>query len=303
MNDETNPRAAIGGNFPPLARSIAAETGDFAQVVTAFLEEEYRQYPVQLTELLDEARALPKEIEDKATKDKAASVIKRMRDLNKKFDAFHEKEGQPYFRGKQAVDQFFFGMMDKLQKRAKNNNPGASDVLLSRITDYDNRILAAEQERRRLEAEETARIAREAQERAATEAREAEERRQAAERARAPAQVEVKTAAAQEAEQKASAAHVEATVTTARAEEAHIATLAKPADIMRSRGDDGTLSTMGQEKYATIVDRDKLDKAKLWPFIPLAALQQALTGFAKTTDYNTPMEGAEIGRKNKSKVL
>lgn len=306
MTEQTeaeNPRAIIGANNPPLARSIAAETGDFAQVVTQFLEEEYRQYPVQLAELLDEARALPKEIEDKATKDKAASVIKRMRDLNKKFDAFHEKEGQPYFRGKQAVDQFFFGMMDKLQKRSKNNNPGASDVLLNRITDYDNRVLAAEQAKRQREADEAARVARAAQLKAEEEAAAAEAARLAADRARKPETVGQKTAVAQEAETKADAAHVEATVTTARAEEAHIATLAKPADIMRSRGDDGTLSTMGTDKYATIVDRDKLDKAKLWPFIPLAALQQALNGFAKTTDYNTQMDGAEIGRRNKSKVL
>lgn len=302
-NEDLNPRAIMGGNFPPLARSIAAETGDFAQVVTAFLEEEYRQYPEQMNGLIEAAAALPEEITDQETKEAAATLVKRTRDLAAKFDAFHKKEGQPYFRGKQAVDQFFFGMIDKLTRRTKTNRPGSADVLLQRITDYDNRVLAAEQERRRLAAAEAARIARAEQERAATAAREAEEARRAAERARAPAMIETRQVAAAVAETAASEAHVEAVVTTARAEEAHIATLAKPADIIRNRGLDGTLATMGVEKYATIVDRRLLDLNELAPFIPLKALEQALTGWAKTTDYGTPMTGADIGRRNKSRVL
>jgi hypothetical protein len=305
-----NPRAVIGGNEPPLARSIATEEGDFALVTTAFLEEEYKKQPQIAQSLLDEATALMRdpvtgalrEIEDVEMKSKVASLIKRMRDAAKALEAFHSKEKQPYLRGGQAVDQFFFGWIDKLARRIKTNKPGASDVLVAALTDYDNRVLAAEQARLKREADERARLAREAQEKADREAQEAEQKRLAAERARKPEIVEQKIEAAQQQEKVADEAKVDAVVAAARAEEAHIETLRKPADIMRTRGDDGTLSTVGTEKYAEIVDRTLLDVKLLAPYIKLEALQSALTQWAKFTDYNQQMPGAAIGRRNKSVV-
>lgn len=300
--NEQNPREVIGGNQPPLARSIAAEEGDFALVTTAFLEDEYAKQPKIVLALLEEAHALPKVIQDDDTKGKVTSLIKRLRDAAKALDAFHSKEKQPYLRGGQAVDQYFFGLIDKCVRRVKTNNPGAADVLNARLTDYDNRKLAEERARRDREAAEQARIAREAQAKADREAREAEEARLAAERARKPETAAAKTEAAVEKETAADASKVEAEVVTARAEEAHIATLAKPADIMRTRGADGTLSTMGQEKYANVVDRAALDKEALWPHIPLQDLEKALRKWAQMTDYRETMPGAEVGRRNKSVV-
>jgi hypothetical protein len=302
LSENDNPREIIGGNFPPLARSIAAEEGDFALVTTAFLEEEYAKQGPIVTALLDEARDVPKVIEDADTKAKVASIIKRMRDQAKLLAAAHSKEKQPYLRGGQAVDQFFFGLVDKLTRRAKTNNPGAADVLNNRLTDYDNRVLAAEQAKRQREADEAARLARLAQQKAAEEAAAAEAARLAAERARKPETVAEKTTVAVAQEQVADQAKVEAVVTTAQAHEAHIATLAKPADIMRTRGEDGTLSTMGTEKYAEIVDRTLLDKEKLWPYIKQDAIASALTQWSKFTDYNQQMPGAAIGRRNRSVV-
>ena len=299
-----NPRATVGHNDPPLwavLRSLSREE-DFASTVTAFLNEEYRAWDKTVADLLEEARALPREIPDAATRELFPPLIKRIRDTRGKLEAFHKLEKEPYHRGGQAVDQKFFGLIDKLLRRDRKNNPGAGDILGARLTDYDTKVLAAEQERRRLEAEEAARVAREAQERAQREAREAEEKRLAAERARKPEIAEEKRETAQRAEHQASAAHVEAVVETARAEEAHVATLVRPADIMRTRGDDGTLSTMAQEKYAELEDRDLLDKAALWPFIPEAALKTALTQWAKSTDYRKQMAGAKVGRRNKTVV-
>ena len=292
----------IGDNKPPLARSIAAEEGDFALVTTAFLEDEYAKQPQIVAALLEEARLIPKVIEDDETKGKVTSLIKRLRDTAKALTSFHEKEKQPYLRGGQAVDQYFFGLVDKCIRRAKNNNPGAADVLNARLTDYDNRVLAAEQARRQREADERARLAREAQEKADREAREAEEKRLAADRARKPEIVEQKAGAAKEQEARADEAKVDAVVLGARAEDAHIATLAAPADIMRTRGVDGTLSTMGTEKYAEIVDRAKLDAVALWPYLKLDAIQSALNQWARFTDFNKEMPGAAIGRRNKSVV-
>lgn len=304
-----NPIAVAGHNAPPLARSIAAEEGDFAAVTTAFLEEEYAKQPQIVQSLLDEAAALVRgpdgklrPIGDDDTKGKVASLIKRMRDAAKALAAFHSKEKQPYLRGGQAVDQFFFGLVDKLAKREKRNRDGAADVLGGMLTDYDNRKLAEEQERRRREAEEAARREREAREERERQEREAEQARLAAERARKPETKEEKGHAALEAEQAASAARIEETVAAQRAEEARIDTLRKPADIMRNRGEDGTLSTVGQEKYAEIVDRAKLDLVKLGPYIPLDGLQKALNAWARATDYREEMPGASVGRRNKSLV-
>ncbi len=287
-----NPRAVIGDNAAP----------DYAKIEVDRLADEYAQMSRDVTAFLDEARAVPAKIENDEVKGIVTSLIKRGRDMARKLNGFHEVEKQPHFRRGQGADQFFFGLEDKIAKRNKNANNGATDILQARLTDYDNRVLAAEQERRRLEAEQAAReeagrlaAAREAE-------RVAEEARQTAERARAPEKIEEKTVIAAQAEQVASTAKVEAVVAAGRAEDAHIATLAKPADIMRRRGDDGTLSTMGQETYAEMFDRTKLDFTKLGPYFAIAAVEVALRAWAKSTDYRTPMDGASIGRRNKSIV-
>jgi hypothetical protein len=302
VTDAQNPREAIGANFPPLARSIAAEQGDFALVVTAFLEDEYAPQPALVAALLDEARALPNPIEDDETKGKYTSLIKRLRDASKALLAIHGKEKTPYLRGGQAVDQFCFGLIDKLARREKKAKPGAADILGQRLTDYDTKKLREEQQRLAALAAEEARVAKAAQDEADRRAAEAEEARLAAERAKKPETIAAKDAIAGVREQAAGAAKAEAEIATARAEDAHIATLAKPADLMRMRGDDGTLSTMATEPYAEIEDDSKLDMAKLWPFVALDAKEKALRAWARTTGYSQPMAGAKIGKRPKSVV-
>jgi hypothetical protein len=297
-----NPRAIIGGNAPPLARSIAAEQGDFALVTTAFLNEEYARQPGIVTLLLNEARDLPEVIEDDATKGKVASLIKRLRDTAKALESFREKEKMPYWRGVQAVDQFFFGLIDRVARRDKKAKPGAADILLARLTDYDTRMLEAERERRRKAAEEEERKARAAQEEADRAAAQAEEARVAAERARKPETAAAKEAVAGVRESAASDATVAAAIAAGKAEAARIDTFAKPADIMRSRGEDGTLSTMATEPYAEIENEALLDKEKLWPFIALEAKERALRSWAKTVGHAQQMPGAKIGKRPRSTV-
>jgi hypothetical protein len=297
-----NPRAVIGDNAPPLARSIAAEQGDFALVTTAFLNEEYARQPRIVTLLLQEARELPEVIEDDATKGKVASLIKRLRDTAKTLEAFREAEKQPYFRGAQAVDQFFFGLIDRLSRRDKKAKAGAADVLLARLTDYDTRMLEAERERRRKAAEEEERKARAAQEEADRAAAGAEEARVAAERARKPETAAAKEAVADVREAAAGEAKVGAAIAAGKAEAARIDTFAKPADIMRSRGEDGTLSTMATEPYAEIENEALLDMQRLWPFINLDAKEKALRSWTRVTGHNQQMPGAKIGRRPRSSV-
>jgi hypothetical protein len=299
---ETVAPPPMGHNQPPLPKLIAEQEGDFAQVVTEYLSDEFKDSLALTTTLLDEARALPEQIDSDETKGKYTSLIKRIRDHAKALTAFHEKEKMAYYRGGQAVDQTFFGPIDKLARRVKTNKPGAADILNARLTDYDNRILAekqAELNRIAAAAEREAEIARkkEAEELAAAEAR-----RQEAERARAPAKIEEKTAAAEAQEVKASAASAHADVAAGAAQTAHIDTLAKPADLMRQRGSDGTLSTMTTEPYALVEDRTKLDFVTLGPYFSLDAIEKAVRGWAKNNGYTVQMAGASIGKKPKSVV-
>lgn len=275
---------------------------DYAAEQTAQLERDYEHIALTTDSLIAEAAAMPLPITNSEEKGKVADLIKRLRDHTKLITGTHELEKLPHYRRGQAIDQWFFGQHDRLAKRDRKNRNGAADDLNAELTAYDVRMLAIEQEKRRLEAAEAARkaeVARLEQERLA---REAEERRLAAERARKPETQAAKTAAAVAVEEQASAAAVEARVAEAAAEQAYIETLAKPADIMRERTAGGTLSTMGQEPYAEILNKADLDMAALWPFIKFEALQQALNAWARSTDYRTEMKGASVGRRAKSKV-
>lgn len=293
MSDQaSNPRAVVGDNQAP----------DYAQRVTEQMARDYAALEESVSALLNEAREKPKEVTNDAEATDFGALIKRMGDADRRAEAFRVAEGEPYLRGKNAVDGFFNAIRDRLGKRNKSDRsakPGAIDILQARVTAYLERKRIEEQARRDREAAEQRRLALEAQERAAREAREAEELRLAAERARKPEIVEQKAAAAAEAEERASTAAAQAAVEASKAQDAHIATLAKPADMARTRGDDGVLLTLAKENYAYMTDRSKLDMAKLAPFFTDAEVEKALRAWAKTTGYNQPMDGAEIGRKNK----
>lgn len=310
MDETAEKPRGIGDNQPPIAALIAKYEGDFAADTMAYLNEEYAKQPEIVASLMAEASALMrdpetgelKKIVDDETKDKVKSLIKRIRDANKVLSAAHETEKQAYLRGGQAVDQFFFGLMDKCARRAKGNRAGAADILNDELTDYDTRLLEAERERRRKIAEEEAEKARKAQAEADRLAREARERQAEADRARKPQTVEQKQGVAAEVAAAASEAKVEAAIGAGKAEAAHVDTLAKPADIMRQRGADGTLSTMATEPYAVVEDEAQLDKEALWPFVPLAAKEQAFRAWAKNNGYTKQMPGGKCGRKPKSQV-
>ena len=289
MNNDT--RGGIGDNQAP----------DFAKLEYDRLNQDYGNLNKSLEELLNEAAGIHS-IQDEDDKSVVTSLIKRIRDMKKTMDGLHEIEKQPHYRRGQGVDQFFFGMIGRLMKRNKNDQPGAGDVLGDMLTAYDTRKLAEEQERRRLAAEAAERARKAAEAEARRKAEEAEQARLAAERAKKPETQAVKEEIATQTETQASAAIVDHAVAEQQAEAAYVETLAKPADIMRKRGEDGTLSTMATVPFAEIIDQSKLDKDALWPFIRLDAKETALNAWAKATGHSQQMEGAKIGRRPKSVV-
>ena len=293
MSNAENPRAVAGSNQAP----------DFAKQTTDRLAEDFGAVIQTVTDLLAEARELPKEVTTDEQALATGAVIKRLRDVDARLENHRVVEKEPYLRGGEAVDAFFNGQRDKIGKRNKRDQsarPGAIDVLEARNQAHMDRKLAEETARRELAAQQTTREAETKRKAEETARRVAEDARLAAERARKPETTEVKTVIAEEAEQQASVATAAAAVADDAAQDAHIATLAKPADMVRTRGDDGVTLTMKREPYAILKDEAKLDKEKLWAFVPLKAKEQALGAWARNTGHTVQMEGAEIGFRNKS---
>jgi hypothetical protein len=295
VNQPDNPRAVIGGN-------LGNDAPDFARLETERLEIDYAKVAETADALEAEAAPLPEEIPDADGKEIVVDLIKRIRDTSARAEALRVVEKEPHYRRGQGVDQFFFGIIDRLARRTPKNKPGLGDVLQGRLTRYDTRVLEAERARLRLIAEEEARKAAAARAEQERLAREAEERRLAAERARKPETQAAKEEAAQQAEQAVSVASVETQIAERAAEDAYVGTLAKPADIMRTRTAGGTLSTVARENYAELVDATKLDVAKLWPFVSLDAKEKALKAWARNTGFTQQMDGAAIGSRPKSVV-
>lgn len=320
MSMAENDRQGIGGNNPP----------DYAKLEQERLADEYVGYTNTLAELATLAERLDVSIPDTETADDEAlavgAVIKRLRDLDKRIEETRVVEGEPWLRRKNACDAFFKGLRSIIQpedKRERSTKPGWIDRLQSRINAHQNRKEA--KERARLEAirREAERVAQEAREKAAREAAEAEKLRLAAEakqaeadRARKAANIEQRTQEANQlgvfADAKADAANssaIAAEQATEAATDARIATLARPADLVRTRGvtadGAGVTLTKAKEKYAILTDRDAMDAAaysRLGPFLTDDALQTAINKFARATNYREPLAGCEIGERTKGVV-
>jgi hypothetical protein len=294
MTNAENQRAVIGDNQ---AESYAAR-------VTDTLEREYAERFAEVDAILDEARDLPREVTTDETATAIGLVIKRIRELDKRLEGYREVEKAPHRLSAEAVDALFFRHRERLAKRNprdRSQKPGAADVLQDRINAFLERKAIEEENRRRAEADklrkeqiERDRIARET-------ARKAEEDRLAAERARKPENVVAKTAIAEASEQAAQQASVEAELAASEAQEAHISTLAKPAELSRTRGD-GVLLTQAREGYVQLIDRSLLNGhvlAAILPYFTDAELEKAARGFAKATSHAKQLPGFEIGFRRK----
>jgi hypothetical protein len=279
---------------------------DYAADETRRLEREYGNLKDAIEGLVAEAEKIPLPITDPEGKAVVAPMIKRLRDQKTSVEGLREIEKMPHLRRGNAVDAFFGSLRVMLLRDDKKSRLAIGDVLQSELTTYDERVLAEEMERRRREA---AKAAEELRKKLAAEeaARRAEEEtRLAAERARKAETQAAKSEVAEQAAVQASVAAVKAKLAETRAEASYVETLARPADVMRQRMDNGVMSTMGTEKFSEILDRDKLDLEKLRPFFKLEHLEQAVRGYAASRGHsNDPagqIPGARFGTRAKSLV-
>jgi uncharacterized membrane protein YqiK len=289
----TDNRATIGHNQPP----------DYTQQTIDRLASEYPQAETETNALLNEARDLSKDV----TEDNLPSyigIIKKLRDLHTRLDKYHDAEKQPYLRGGQGCDGFFFSWMDKIRRRTgmRGAQPGAIDILQSRVDAYADRKRIEEENRRRREAEEAARKQQEAEAARRKAEREAEETRLAAERARLPHTIEAKTEIATAAEGVADQARIDAFMATNQAEIATIQANAKPADMVRERHEEGIL-TMAKKDDAVVTDYAAIDLNTLRHFIKRDEIDRAVRQWARNTNYAEQMPGVKITRRHGARVL
>jgi hypothetical protein len=294
MSMTENPRAVIGDN-----RAQSA-----AENVKIYLERDYAHLFMEVDLLLTDARAAPREVRDDEVATAMGSLIKRLRELDGRIEAVRETEKAPHRMAADAVDAVCFPLREKLARRNPRDlkqKPGAADILQARLSDYLERKRLEEEARREAEAARLAAEARARQEEEARARRVAEEAAASAERARNAERIAEKSALAKVEAERAAAAAVEAEVARQAAQEAHIATLAKPAEMSRTRGD-GVLLTQAREGYAILADRSAITAEAamaLLPYFTDAELEKAARGFAKATNHGKPLVGFEIGFRRK----
>jgi len=260
---------------------------DQAKIVTNRLELDYAESVKRVHKLCDEALAQPDVVLSDQTALQLGALIKRIRDHDRKLEAFRVAEKDPYLRAEQGVDTFFFSLRDLLTRRNKNDRavkPGAADDLQARIDRWQDEKAA--KEKARLEAERQ-RAEREAAEEAAKLAAaqaEADEAARAASRARSYQKKNQLAELARDASDREADAKAAADLAAIRAEEAN---------------GGGVTLTAAREGYAILIDRNKLDLNAILPYLTDSELEKALRGFAKATGYVKQLPGAEIGFKNR----
>lgn len=275
---------------------------DYAAEVVSRLSKDYGELQNSVADVLARLRALPKEITDESALEDYSKVIRDGRDLRKRLDAYHDAEKTVFLRSGQGVDQFFFGLEEKLARRKPRDPAGGLDVADARVDDYMQKKLAAERaERERIASEERAKA--DAIRRQEEEARRAADEAAAkAARARNAGNVAAHQAEAERQRKLADEAREAEILAAQRADDARIDTKASAADMTRTRLDTGAVATMAQVPFVQIDDATKLDMAALWPFLKEDHILMALKAWAKTKSHKTPMAGATIELRNKGQV-
>lgn len=317
--------APIGRMIPAVNRNVApsdnkrsdAEKIDYAALETERLREEYAGLIQTLDRLRNEAKGRPV-VTDDATMTAVGGIIKRLRDLRGELEKTRVVETEPHLRRKNAGDSFFGAMYDEIQpdkRPGQRPKPGLIDELqadINRYQDAKEAALRAEREAaerkaraEREAAELLAKQQREAAEKAEREARELQEKAERArnEETRKKAAAEAKAAAetAAAAAAKAKEAEVVVEQKTEAHQDAHIDTLAKSADLVRTHGtapeSGGVLNTVKTEKIAELTDRSLIDDATkilLFDRFTDVEVAKAVRSFAVATAYRTPLPGCLI---------
>lgn len=243
-------RLGIGGNRPPLITpdQLYVDNEDLMNAVSA----------IEI-----EATHSPTDVPDDATSGKLQDLIKTIDGIGKRAEMTRVGVKEPYLAASRAVDGYFKGIEERLKK--------ARFPVYTRVANY----LRAKEAKARLEREAEARRLREAEEEKRREAREAEERA-------ARLREQKRPGAAVEKETLANYSRNEADTIGAAAIVAEQQAQVKPAELARTRSDEGgALGTLKEVWQFTIEDFDAIPGSPLWPYIPRAAKEQAIRAYMR----------------------
>lgn len=211
------------------------------------LQSDHEKLVNRRDELLAAVTRAPTVVETEDDAKRMADFAQQLLTFVKEAKAIHQSEKAPYLEGGRTVDSFLHTLIDDI-------DDGKKEIDRRRKIYADAK--AAEERRRR---EEEARKAREAEEAA----------RKAAEEAAAALQNETDLQQAIEAEEQAEAARK-------AAENAAREAAAKPAELGRTRGDCGGITTLKRFWNWRQLDRDSIDLDALRQHLPIDAIEKAL---------------------------
>lgn len=235
--------------------------------VTSLLTEEYKGLSERIEAALASAGRAPEVIEDDEVQGRFGDLIKILTKLAGESEDARKAEKQPYLDAGRDVDGFFSGLSSKIDATKR--------ILLGRCTAYLQKKEAIE------------RAAREAEARKAAE----EQARAIAAAERAQDQGDTDTAIEKLAE--ASAAETAAVVAATEAR-------AKPADLVRTHGAGGSVSTLKKEWTFTVEDRAKIPLEQLRPYLSADAVDKAIKAFIKAG--HRELSGVRIFEQPKAMV-
>lgn len=221
-------------------------------------------------QLMDARERVPPIDSDDAVK-QVSDYIRQISECIKTAEGARVGRKEPFLASGRAVDGFFKGITDPLDK--------LKSEVQRRLTTYQREKEARE----RREREERAAEARRQADAAAAAAREAERQMQS--------ERDLKEALVRQ--QEAERAAADAT----RAEKEAVA---KPADLVRTRGDMGAVATLRSEWTFADLSREEIDLERLRQHLSIDALERAVRSFIKAG--GRELRGVRIYEDHKSVV-
>ena len=249
MTDAALDTRGPGDNMPPsdqmlLEEQIKRRVESLPTIYDSLIE--------RRDELLASAARTPETVDDEEHNKKFATLAKLLAALVKKSETERVGEKEKFLEGGRGTDGFFKQITDPAKE--------AKVSLETRQTEWQRKVAAEERQRR----QEEERLAREEADRLA---REAAKREQAARDAKS-----LDDAVAAEAAAKQAAADAEAAAKAAAA---------KPADLSRTRSDEGAVASLRTWWDFRDIDRSRLDLEALRQHLPEDALEKAVRSFVK----------------------
>lgn len=238
------PALRIGDNNPPADLLLGAPLREK-------LEEENQDILDRADQLLEAATRIPAVTSDDIA-GKVGDYIKQLTALNKTAETRRTAAKEPYLEGGRNVDGFFKAITDPIAD--VKNRVGR------KLTEYE-RVKEAEARARRIEEERRA--------------------RDAAERARLEAEEAARAAADAKSLDDAIAAERAAEVAAADLAKAAQAAEVKPAELSRTRGEYGSMTSLRTEWVFEDIVRADLDLEQLRPYLPTDGLEKAIRAFIK----------------------